>query len=348
MRISMFKQCVSFDDVLLLPKISDISSRSEISLSSSLSKLNFNLPIISSPMDTVTEYNMAVKMGQVGGLGIVHRYNTIDDQSRIVSEINKSGICNIAAAIGVSDDYLERSVELVKAGANILCIDVAHGHHALTRHALSVLRNTLGWNIHIMAGNVATKEGFEDLASWGASSVRVGIGGGSICSTRVQTGHGMPTLQSIIECSEASDVLNIPIIADGGIKTSGDIVKALAAGANFVMLGSLLSGTLESPGEKIFKDGNTYKEYRGMASMRAQMKWRGRVSSREGVSAMIPYKGNVENVIKDLEAGIRSGLSYSGSRTINQLQIKSEFVRQTGAGIIESNTHVLSKGTALK
>tara|TARA_Y100000034_G_C6841703_1_gene380905 strand:- start:620 stop:1273 length:654 start_codon:yes stop_codon:yes gene_type:complete len=212
------------------------------------------------------------------------------------------------------------------------------------RHALGVLKATFGTSVHIMAGNVATADGFIDLVSWGADSVRVGIGGGSICSTRIQTGHGVPTMQSILDCSQDSDNLGIPIIADGGIKNSGDIVKAIAAGASFVMLGSLLSGTAESPGEKIYREGHIYKEYRGMASMRAQVNWRGRVASKEGVASLIPFKGNVASIIEDLETGIRSGLSYSGSRTLDEFQSSAILTLQSTAALFESNTHVFSRG----
>jgi len=239
---------------------------------------------------------------------------------------------------------IERAQKCVHAGANLICIDVAHGHHALVRHALTTLRNTFGNKIHIMAGNVATREGYEDLASWGADSVRVGIGGGSICSTRIQTGHGVPTLQSVIDCATSELSGTVPIVADGGIKNSGDIVKAIAAGADFVMLGSLLSGTDESPGEKIQRGNNLYKEYRGMASERAQINWRGRVASREGVAALVPYKGSIEDIVESLVAGIRSGLSYSGCRTISEFHATASMIHQTSSGFSESNTHVLSRG----
>ncbi len=340
-----FKQSLSFDDVLLVPKMSDISSRSEIDTSSDLGDgILLSLPIISSPMDTVTENSMTVAMDRSGGLGIIHRYNTIEDQCAIVRDAQEMGASNIGAAIGVSGDYIERARSLKRAGATMLCIDIAHGHHTLMRHALTTLRNTLGHDIHIMAGNVATKKGYEDLVSWGASSVRVGIGGGSICSTRVQTGHGVPTFQSVLDCADSALTGEIPIVADGGIKNSGDIVKAIAAGADAVMIGSLISGTEESPGEKITRDGLVYKEYRGMASSRAQISWRGRVASREGVAALVPYKGPVEGILKSLEAGIKSGLSYTGCRSISKFQATCEMILQTSAGIVESNTHVFSRG----
>ncbi len=343
-----FKQCLSFDDVLLIPKMSDILSRSEIDTSIDLSDcISLSLPVISSPMDTVTESSMASAMDRSGGMGIIHRYNTIEDQCTIVRSSHNAGAHNVGAAIGVSGDYIERARALEKSGATMLCIDIAHGHHTLMRHALTTLRNTLGHDIHIMAGNVATREGYEDLARWGASSVRVGIGGGSICSTRVQTGHGVPTFQSVLDCAESEMINEVPIIADGGIKNSGDIVKALAAGADAVMIGSLISGTDESPGEKITRDGLIYKEYRGMASSRAQLNWRGRVASKEGVAALVPYKGPVEEILKNLEAGIKSGLSYTGCKSIPRFQAKCEMIIQTSAGIVESNTHVFSRGLKL-
>ena len=248
----------------------------------------------------------------------------------------------VAAAIGVTGDYLERAEMLVAAGATILCLDVAHGHHTLMKDALFSLKCKLSDEVHLMAGNIATREGFEDLVVWGADSVRVGIGGGSICSTRIQTGHGVSTLQSVMECSEVSRLSGVGMIADGGIKNSGDMVKALAAGAQMVMVGSLLAGTIETPGEAIKnKDGHEYKVYRGMASKEAQMKWRGKTSSLEGISAFVPCKGPASQVVHELETGIRSGFSYCGARNINQLHLNAKFIKQTNASIGESGTHIL-------
>ena len=343
----MFRSSLSFDDVLLLPQYSDIISRSEVSLDSHLGNIKATLPIVSSPMDTVTESEMASSISGLGGVAIVHRYNSIEDQVKMIQSV-ENRVDTVGAAIGVSGDFIERTAALTSTGVKLVCIDVAHGHHAMVRYAIETIKKTFGSQVYLMAGNVATKEAFEDLANWGADSVRVGIGGGSICSTRINTGHGLPTFQSVLDCSDVSDRMGVPMIADGGIKNSGDIVKAIAAGASFVMLGSLLSGTTQSPGRKIVKeDGRSFKEYRGMASERAQMKWRGRVNSREGVSALVPFKGDVSDVIRDLDAGIRSGLSYSGSRTISEFQIRAKFIEQTSAGTNESGTHILSSGKSI-
>ena len=202
------------------------------------------------------------------------------------------------------------------------------------------LKDAFSESVHLMAGNVATLEAFEELSEWGADSIRVGIGGGSICSTRIVTGHGLPTFQSILECAKTS--YDTKIIADGGIKTTGDMVKALAAGADFVMVGSLLSGTDETPGEVLVgAKGEKYKEYRGMASKEAQRSWRGKSSTPEGVSTVVPYKGPVRNILQDFDGGIRSGLSYTGVRSIKELQSKRHFVLQSSAAQLESSTHIM-------
>jgi IMP dehydrogenase len=340
------KKTLTYDDVLLVPQYSDIESRKEVVLSSRLSERPFiepSLPIISSPMDTVTEVQMALAMERAGGLGIVHRYNTIEQQALLVKDLYSAGVENPAAAIGMTGHYQERAMALTSVGAKILCVDVAHGHHAMMERCLKTLKERFGHSVHIMAGNVATREGYEALAAWGADSVRCNIGGGSICSTRIQTGHGVPGLQTIFDCA-ASDY-DIPIIADGGMRNSGDMVKALAAGADFVMVGSLLAGTDESPGLVVTNtSGEKYKIYRGMASRDAQSDWRGRMTSApEGVSTTVPYKGGAELILQDLSMGIRSGLSYSGSRDITEFQARAKFVRQTNASQTESGTHILRR-----
>ena len=338
------KKTLSYDDVLLVPQYSDIKSRSDVSLESKLgNNLVLNVPIFSSPMDTISEAPMAVAMSNYGGSAIIHRYNSIEEQVNIVNLAQDVGCSvNIGAAVGISDDYLLRAKTLKKAGANFICVDVAHGHHILMKEALNALREELGDSFHIMAGNVATLQGVNDLADWGANSVRCNIGGGSICSTRIQTGHGLPGLETIFECAKTDR--SVAIIADGGIKNSGDMVKALAAGADAVMCGSIFSGTDETPGKIIEEsDGTRWKTYRGMASKEAQVNWRGKYSSHEGVSTRVPYRGSVNRLLEDLERGIRSGLSYSGARSIPELQSKAEFVIQTSSGLGESKTHILNR-----
>jgi len=330
--------------VLLVPQYSEIESRSQVDVSSNLDEnLKFALPVISSPMDTITEESMAVVMGNSGALGIIHRYNSINEQADIVKKVlEKNSDIPVAVAIGATGDYIDRAERMIHLGVKILCIDTAHGHHIAMERAIKTLKDNYGQRTHIMAGNVATLEGFNALAEWGADSIRVGIGGGSICSTRLVSGHGVPTLQSIVECARTP--YSAKIIADGGIKTSGDIVKALAAGADFVMVGSLFAGTKETPGNVFTSNkGKKYKIYRGMASAKAQEDWRGKSSTPEGVSTTVPYKGKVASILNNLSGGIRSGFSYSGARDLKELQIKSKFIRQTSAGQLESSTHVMRK-----
>lgn len=344
----MFRDTICFDDVLLVPQFSDIKSREEIDLTTSLGRHKFRLPIISSPMDTVTESTMALSMFGRGALGIIHRYNSSQEQCEIVREVsgaledtNNENINKVSAAIGTSDNFKKRVKFLYNCGVKIFCVDVAHGHHSLAEKAIKTLRDTFTDSVTIIAGNVATPEAFYDLSVWGADSIRVGIGGGSICSTRVQTGHGVPTLQSIFDCRDAADA---DLIADGGIKTAGDIVKCLAAGADMVMLGSMLAGTKETPGD-IFQsnDNKRYKVYRGMASPEAQIAWRGEARSLEGISTTVPYKGPVEDILFKLEKNIKSGLSYSGARNLAQFRQKAKFIKQTSSGLRESRTHILQK-----
>lgn len=283
-------------------------------------------------------------MNSVGGIAVLHRYNTISEQQKmahkVVNQTDWAG--QVAAAIGVTGDYLERAEALIATGVDVLCVDVAHGHHTLMKKALTTLRQEYGNHIYIMAGNVCTLEGINDLADWGANAVRCNIGGGSICSTRLVTGHGLPGLQTIFDCARTDR--DVAIIADGGIKSSGDIVKALAAGADFVMCGSLLAGTTESPGRVLNLPDNTrVKEYRGMASRDAQMNWRNKTSTPEGVASYIPYKGSVRLILEDLKGGIKSGLSYSGARNLDELRNKAEWALQTSAGTTESGTHIFTQ-----
>jgi len=340
------RAALSYDDILLVPQYSDIRSRANIDISSDLTKrLVLRLPVISSPMDTVSEAPMVTAMAKMGATGVIHRYNSIEEQARQVRrslDISQTPDMIVGAAVGISGDYLERAATLLKVGATFICVDVAHGHHIMMKEALSTLRHHFGNDIHIMAGNVATLLGVNDLSDWGADSVRCNIGGGSICSTRIQTGHGLPGYQTIVECAKTDR--DVKIVADGGIRNSGDMVKALAAGAHAVMCGSLLAGTNESPGEVfVRKDGSRWKTYRGMASKEAQVNWKGHCASNEGVSVNIPYRGSTIPILEDLERGIRSGFSYSGAHRLNDLHEKAKFIVQTSSGLSESHTHIVGR-----
>ena len=343
------KKSLSYDDVLLVPQYSDIRSRSEVSTGVDLGNgLKLRVPILASPMDTISEAAMALSVGLYGGAAIVHRYNTIQQQADIITMAKGLALDEhntdivIGAAIGVTDDYINRAAVMNALGIDFLCVDVAHGHHILMKDAIHTLRSAFGDNLHIMAGNIATLEGINDLADWGADSVRCNIGGGSICSTRIETGHGVAGFQTVLDCAKTDR--DVTIIADGGIRNSGDMVKALAAGADCIMCGSMLSGTDETHGN-VFEesDGTRWKTYRGMASKEAQISWRGKYSSHEGVSARVPYRGSVTKILESLERGLRSGLSYSGARSIPELHASSEFVTQTSAGLGESKTHILNR-----
>ena len=470
------REGITFDDVLLVPKFSDISSRTQTDLSTKLSKnITLNIPLISANMDTVTESTMAVTMARQGGIGIIHRFLTIQEQANQVLKVKRSGsvmienpyqisqdetistaldimtekevsgllvvdsesklvgilterdvlfesldstklvrelmtkdvitskpsinvdeakdilknnrieklplvdddqkihglyttqdILNtenypiashdskgrplVGAAVGVKGDFLERTEALLEAGTDAIVVDIAHGH---SENAISTVKNIKKAfpDCELIAGNVATAQGTEDLIKAGVDAVKVGVGSGSICITRVITGSGVPQLTAVLDCAEIGKKYDIPIISDGGTRTSGDATKALAAGASSVMLGSMLGGTDESPGSTISKNGKRYKIYRGMASLAAA---RGRKSKEtglvdlgddlndyvaEGVEAFVPYKGSVTDILTQITGGIRSGLSYCGGHTIQQMQENAEFIKMSGAGFAESKPH---------
>ena len=470
------REGITFDDVLLVPKFSDISSRTQTDLSTKLSKnITLNIPLISANMDTVTASTMAVTMARQGGIGIIHRFLTIQEQANQVLKVKRSGsvmienpylvsqdetistaldimaekevsgllvvdsesslvgilterdvlfesldstklvkelmtkdvitskpginvdeakdilknnrieklplvdddqkihglyttqdILNtenypiashdskgrplVGAAVGVKGDFLERTEALLEAGTDAIVVDIAHGH---SENAISTVKNIKKAfpDCELIAGNVATAQGTEDLINAGVDAVKVGVGSGSICITRVITGSGVPQLTAVLDCAEIGKKYDIPIISDGGTRTSGDATKALAAGASSVMLGSMLGGTDESPGSTISKNGKRYKIYRGMASLAAA---RGRKSKEtglvdlgddlndyvaEGVEAFVPYKGTVTDILTQITGGIRSGLSYCGGHTIQQMQENAEFIKMSGAGFAESKPH---------
>ncbi len=472
------KDGLTFDDVLLVPKFSNIASRSQTNLATKLSKkISLHIPLISANMDTVTESAMAVSMARNGGIGIIHRFLTINEEVNEVMKVKRSGsvmienpylinqdksilyainymqkknvsgllvvnndhkitgilthrdiifessekklvkdimtkdvitskpgidlneakeilrkhrieklplinekgdikglvtskdILNIenyphaskdkkgrplvGAAIGVKGDFMERAELLLNAEADLIVVDIAHGH---SNNAISAIKNIKKAfpNSELIAGNVATAAGAEDLIKAGVDAVKVGVGSGSICITRIVTGSGIPQLTAILDCAKIGKKYDVPIISDGGIRNSADVIKALAAGASSVMIGSMFAGTDESPGSPITKNGKRFKIYRGMASFYASLgrksKEIGAISIEddlndyvaEGVEAMVPYKGNIRDILIQLTGGIRSGLSYCGAQNIPQMQKNAEFIKISYASFRESQPHDVS------
>ena len=468
------KEGLTFDDVLLVPKYSNITTRSQTDLRTKLSKnISLNIPLVSANMDTVTESAMAIALAREGGIGIIHRFLTVEEEveevlkvkrsasvmienpytispdqsaqdainymnekgvsgllvvkdsklagilthrdvmfesgsSKMIRDImtkdvitakpginlaeakeilrqhrieklplvddkgqvkglvtskdithnenypnaskDKKGRPLVGAAVGVKGDFMERTEALLEADADAIVVDIAHGH---SENAINTIRNIKKAfpNCELIAGNVATARGAEDLIKAGVDAVKVGVGSGSICITRVITGSGVPQLTAVYDCAQIGKKYDIPIISDGGTRTSGDLTKALAAGASTVMVGSLFGGTDESPGSFVMKNGKRYKIYRGMASFYAALgrksKETGNVAINddlndyvaEGVEAMVPYKGTVTDIIKQLSGGVRSGLSYCGAHTIPQMQQNAEFIKMSRAGFAESQPH---------
>lgn len=329
---------LTFDDVLIIPAKSDVRSRRDPQLTSKLTKnVSLELPIISANMDTITEYDMAFAMNQLGGLGILHRFITIEEQAKQARALKEAGVKNISGSVGVGEELKARAKALVDAGTNVITIDIAHGHSVQMIETMKWLKDTYP-NVDIIAGNLATPDAARDLIEAGADAIKVGIGPGSMCTTRIITGCGVPQLTAVALSAEIASSYGVPVIADGGIRTSGDMVKAFAAGANVVMLGSMLSGTIETPGE--IKNGK--KQYRGMASRSAQDSWRGGVPegmAPEGESTQVNVKGHVKDVILEIAGGIRSGMSYVNATTIAEIREKAQFMEMSANGVAESRAH---------
>jgi IMP dehydrogenase len=347
------KRYLTYDDVNIVPKYSELESRGDVDLTSKLTKnVELRIPIVSSPMDTVTEVDMAEEMMWMGGAGFVHRFMSIDEQVEIIKElkqvsgvnieIHKSPIC---AAVGVTGDYLERAKELVKKGCNVILIDVAHGHHKLVKKAVEEFRNEFGRNVEIIGGCIATKEATKDLCEWGVDGLRVGVGNGSLCETRIRTGVGLPQVTALLDVCSIADGYGVPVIADGGIRNVGDVCKGLGCGADTIMVGSLLSGTKESPGsiEKIgeWPNEQLFKKYRGSASLDSKLD-RGEDKNVEGNHKVIPYKGKVKRIIGDIKDGIRSSCSYVGASSLDEYRSLVEFVEVTRAGQVEAQPYLLN------
>ncbi len=362
-----FPQALTFNDVLLLPGFSDFS-RSEIDLSANLTrKIKLKSPFVSSPMDTVTEAALAIALGKLGGIGIIHRNLTVADQASEVLKVKKNKIL-VGAAIGSSPGFEARVKALAKTNVDVILIDSAHGYTKFVIDTLKFIKQHYP-NLQVIAGAVATFEGALALIKAGADGLRVGMGPGAICTTRIISGMGVPQITAILETAKAAKKFGIPIIADGGIIYSGDMVKGFAAGASTVMMGSFFASTHESPGKKfllspsqipqrfksIFNHGKKYwfKEYRGMGSESAMKKgakiksedefhgkdYRDRTLIAEGVEGMVPIKGTVQEVVEMAIGGIRSGFYYCGAKNIPELHEKARFIQLSQASLAEGHPH---------
>lgn len=390
MEASKLPLALTFNDVLLLPSYSDFS-RSDIDLSTNLTKkIKLKIPFVSSPMDTVTESKLAIALAKLGGIGIIHRNLTVTQQADEVSKVKNAKLL-VGAAVGPSAGFAERTKALVKAGCDVIVIDSAHGFTKMTIDTLQFIKRNYP-KVEVIAGNIATYEGAIALIKAGADALRVGMGPGAICTTRVISGMGVPQITAILEASRAAKKYAIPVIADGGITYSGDMVKALAAGASTCMMGSFFASCREAPGKTIklsrklvpsrFQSilGNTkglidsgtknrgsvtidrvneseevfeFKEYRGMGSIGAMengtkiksegefhgKNYKDRVLVAEGVEGLVPIKGSVKEIVDQAIGGIKSGMFYTGVKTIRELRTESKFIQITQASLRESHPH---------
>ena len=345
---------LTYDDVLLLPDASDVVP-SEVDTKTQLTRnISLDIPLVSSAMDTVTESPMAIAMAKAGGIGIIHRNLSIEDQVTHVKLVKGAGLL-VGAAVGVGDDGYARAQALIDAGVDVVVVDTAHGHHRAVLEAIERIKNSYSHQ-EVIGGNVATRAGAQALINAGADAVKVGVGPGSICTTRVVAGVGVPQVSAIMEAAKACKKSDVPLIADGGLQYSGDIAKAIVSGADSVMLGSLLAGCEESPGELIEIDGRKYKSYRGMGSLGA-MQSRGTKKSfskdrymqddvlaedklvPEGIEGKVAYRGLVSEVVHQLVGGLRSGMGYAGAEDISALQKRGRLIQITSAGLQESHPH---------
>ena len=344
MASKILDESFTFDDVLIRPAASAMEP-AEASLQTNIGGINLSVPFLSAAMDRVTEIPMAIALGKLGGLGVLHRNCGIEEQVKMVKEVKVAGV-HVAAACGPF--AADRAQALDEAGCDFVVIDCAHGHNLNVVASAKKIKKNLK-HAKMIFGNIATYEAAKEACKF-ADAVKVGVGPGSICTTRIISGVGVPQLSAILEVVSAASKKGIPVIADGGMRTSGDIAKALAAGASAVMLGNLLAGTDETPGNIVEKDGGKYKEYRGMGSKsviegaagKERYFTHGRKAVPEGVEALVPYKGPVAEVVATLASGVQVGMGYSGARTLKEFHNKARFIRITSASIVEGKPHSLS------
>ena len=346
--MEIIKEALTFDDVLLLPKYSKVlPSATDISLHLT-KKITLKVPFFTSAMDTVTESKMSVAIAKEGGMGIIHRNLDIANQSKEVKKVKDKKLL-VGAAVGTNKEDLKRTKELIYNGVDLIVIDTAHGHSEKVLKILSKIKKIVK-KIPICVGNIATGEAAKKLYDSGADIIKVGSGPGSICTTRMVAGIGVPQISAIMDVKNALNKKKIKIISDGGIKFSGDIAKALAAGADAIMMGSIFAGTDESPGKKFKIKGKIYKQYRGMGSIGAmsagsanryfQKNFKNKSKFvPEGVEGRVEYKGKVAKIIYQLQGGLRSSMGYIGAKNLNEINKKAKFLKITKAGFYESMVH---------
>lgn len=358
------KDALTFDDVLLVPQYSEITPDMADVSTKLTNTFKMNVPFLSAAMDTVSEHKLVTALALAGGLGVIHKNMSIADQAKEVEMvknyefdneknkralIDKKGRLCVGAAIGVTADMMDRVHALMDVGVDVFVLDSAHGDSKNIINAIKNLRLEYP-SMELIAGNVATYEGALDLMKAGASAVKVGMGPGSICTTRIIAGIGVPQLQAVMDCARASKEMNVPIIADGGIKYSGDVVKALAAGANTVMLGGLFATCEEAPGDIYESNGKKYRTYRGMGSIEAMAKGSTdryfqtghKKFVAEGVQGIVEVKTTVEELVFQLIGGLKAGMGYCGSKDIPTLQEKGTFIKITNNALLESHPHDIS------
>jgi IMP dehydrogenase len=346
--MEVIKEALTFDDVLLVPRYSSVLP-SETNLNIDLgNNLKLKIPFLSSAMDTVTESSMAIAISQKGGLGIIHRNLSINEQCKEVKKVKNKNLI-VGAAVGTTNEDLLRTKSILDSGVDLIVIDTAHGH---SEKVIKILRKIkkIKSKISICVGNIASAEAATRLYNEGADILKVGIGPGSICTTRMIAGIGVPQITAVMEVKEIMKNKKIKIISDGGIKFSGDIIKGLAAGADAIMMGSIFAGTDESPGKKFKLKGKFYKSYRGMGSIGAMsagsanryFQKNQKDKSKfvpEGVEARVPYKGSIEDILYQLQGGLRSSMGYIGAKMIKEIKKKAKFIKITKAGFYESMVH---------
>ena len=333
----------TFDDFTLNPVHSTLRSRKEPDTKTKIGDITYTVPIIASPMNTVTEQSMILCLRELGGCSVLHRYMSIGEQLDICTSLYGGTYFPHYVAVGATGDYLERVDALLDIGVKHFCVDVANGHSQMCIDAVLEIAKK-GSSIQIMAGDVCNMDGAYRLADAGCTSIRIGIGPGSMCTTRIVTGHGVPQLTAIEDCARIkAHYPDVCLIADGGIRSSGDIVKAIAIGADAVMLGNLLAGTEESPGQTFKNENGTLsKSYAGMASEQGRAEWFDKSSTSyvpEGVSTTIPFKGSAKKVVENLVGGLRVGMSYCDAHNLQELRDNAQWVRVTNAGHREGTPH---------